>query len=98
MTGAREYSTAVDMWSLGCIMAELLTKRVLFDGKGELDQLQKIFNKLGSPTEAIWPGLASLPNASKVPPLSTRTHTRACARGPVGVLRRCGVWPLHVSS
>lgn len=66
LLGAREYSTAVDMWSLGCIMAELLTKRVLFDGKGELDQLQKIFNKLGSPTEAIWPGLVSLPNASKI--------------------------------
>lgn len=66
--GAREYSTAVDMWSLGCIMAELLTKEVLFDGKGELDQLQRIFALLGSPSEKIWPGLAKLPNVSKVRP------------------------------
>ena len=64
--GAKEYSTAVDLWSLGCIMAELLTKEVLFDGRGELDQLQRIFSLLGSPSEKIWPGLGKLPNVSKV--------------------------------
>ena len=42
-TGAKEYSTAIDMWSLGCIMAELLTKKVLFDGQGEIAQLDLIF-------------------------------------------------------
>jgi len=66
LLGAKEYSTAVDMWSLGCIMAELLKKEVLFDGKGELDQLQRIFGLLGSPNEKIWPGLAKLPNVSKI--------------------------------
>ncbi|KAK1271913.1 Cyclin-dependent kinase G-2 [Acorus gramineus] len=57
-----EYSTAVDMWSLGCIMAEMLAKEPLFSGKTEIDQLDKIFKMLGTPTEKIWPGLAKLPH------------------------------------
>lgn len=64
--GAKTYSTAVDVWSLGCIMAELLSKSILFQGKGEIDQLKKIFDLLGNPTEHIWPGWTKLPNASKV--------------------------------
>lgn len=42
LLGAKEYSTSIDMWSLGCIMAELLTKEPLFPGKSELDQLDKV--------------------------------------------------------
>jgi serine/threonine protein kinase len=41
--GAKKYSTAVDMWSIGCIMAELLAKEPLFKGKSEIDQLDKVF-------------------------------------------------------
>ncbi|KAG2284447.1 hypothetical protein Bca4012_053109 [Brassica carinata] len=63
LLGAKQYSTAVDMWSIGCIMAELLSQKPLFPGKTELDQLQKIFAVLGTPTESIWPGFSSLPNA-----------------------------------
>lgn len=37
-----QYSTAIDMWSVGCIMAELLAKEPLFQGKTELDQLDKV--------------------------------------------------------
>jgi len=40
--GAKQYSTAIDMWSLGCIMAELLSKQPLFNGKTEVDQLDKV--------------------------------------------------------
>ena len=43
LLGAKEYSTAIDMWSLGCIMAELLAKEPLFSGKTEFDQLDKVF-------------------------------------------------------
>ncbi len=39
--------------------------QVLFDGRSELDQLDKIFKLLGSPNEKIWPGLSKLPNAAK---------------------------------
>lgn len=42
LLGAKEYSTAIDMWSLGCIMAELLLKKPLFDGKRDIDQLNKV--------------------------------------------------------
>ncbi|KMT07530.1 hypothetical protein BVRB_6g151410 isoform C [Beta vulgaris subsp. vulgaris] len=61
LLGAKEYSTAIDMWSLGCIMAELLSKEPLFNGKSEFDQLDKIFRILGTPNETIWPGFSKLP-------------------------------------
>ncbi|KAK6116583.1 hypothetical protein DH2020_049689 [Rehmannia glutinosa] len=61
LLGAKQYSTAIDMWSLGCIMAELLSKEPLFNGKTEFDQLDKIFKILGTPNETIWPGFSKLP-------------------------------------
>ncbi|XP_017970959.1 PREDICTED: cyclin-dependent kinase G-2 isoform X1 [Theobroma cacao] len=61
LLGARQYSTAIDMWSLGCIMAELLSKEPLFNGKTEFDQLDKIFRILGTPNETIWPDFSKLP-------------------------------------
>ncbi|KAK7330601.1 hypothetical protein VNO77_24798 [Canavalia gladiata] len=63
LLGAKEYSTAIDMWSVGCIMAELIAKEPLFRGKSELEQLDKIFRTLGTPDEKIWPGLSKLPGA-----------------------------------
>ncbi|KAL8121341.1 cyclin-dependent kinase G-2-like [Apium graveolens] len=61
LLGAKQYSTAIDMWSLGCIMAELLLKEPLFNGKTEFDQIDKIFKMLGTPNETIWPGFSELP-------------------------------------
>ncbi|WCJ38694.1 Protein kinase superfamily protein [Euphorbia peplus] len=61
LLGAKLYSTAIDMWSLGCIMAEMLSKEALFNGKTEVDQLDKIFRILGTPNETIWPGFSKLP-------------------------------------
>ncbi|WVZ12036.1 hypothetical protein V8G54_016566 [Vigna mungo] len=63
LLGAKEYSTAIDMWSVGCIMAELISKEPLFRGKSELEQLDQIFRTLGTPDEKIWPGLSKLPGA-----------------------------------
>uniref|UniRef100_A0A1J3E3L2 cyclin-dependent kinase n=1 Tax=Noccaea caerulescens TaxID=107243 RepID=A0A1J3E3L2_NOCCA len=65
LLGTKEYSTAVDMWSIGCIMAELLSLKPLFRGKSQndIDQLQQIFAVLGTPSETIWPGFSSLPGA-----------------------------------
>jgi len=60
LLGAKQYSTAIDMWSLGCIMAELLAKEPLFNGKSEIDQLDKIFRALGTPNEKIWPDFVNL--------------------------------------
>ncbi|PVZ96478.1 hypothetical protein BB558_007639 [Smittium angustum] len=61
--GEKEYSTAVDMWSIGCIFAELIDKEPLFPGRGEIDQISKIFSLLGTPNENTWPQFSSLPNA-----------------------------------
>lgn len=42
LLGETEYSTAVDMWSVGCVMAELIQKEPLLPGKGEIDQLNRV--------------------------------------------------------
>lgn len=49
------YNSPVDIWGLGCIMAELYLQAPLFSGGSELDQLNKIFAVLGSPGKTTWP-------------------------------------------
>ena len=46
------YTKAVDIWSIGCIFAELLGRQPLFPGDNFLDQIQKIISVLGSPSES----------------------------------------------
>ncbi|XP_051895072.1 cyclin-dependent kinase 11B isoform X10 [Pristis pectinata] len=66
LLGAKEYSTAIDLWSVGCIFAEFLTQKPLFPGKSEIDQINKIFKELGTPSEKIWPGYNDLPAVKKM--------------------------------
>jgi cyclin-dependent kinase len=61
LMGSRKYSTQVDIWSVGCIFAEMANGRPLFPGQSEADQLVKIFATLGTPTVKSWPGMANLP-------------------------------------
>lgn len=63
LLGQKQYSTAIDMWSVGCIMAELLTKEPLFNPKTpeEIPLLGAIFETLGAPIERDWPGVSKLP-------------------------------------
>ncbi|KAJ2796448.1 hypothetical protein H4S07_006219 [Coemansia furcata] len=61
--GAKEYSAAVDMWSVGCIFAELLVHKPFLQGRGEIDQISKIFAAVGTPTQETWPGFDRLPSA-----------------------------------
>jgi len=49
------------MWSVGCILAELLLRKPLFPGRNEIDQLELIFKLCGTPTEATWPSVSKLP-------------------------------------
>uniref|UniRef100_A0A2H1WSW7 SFRICE_015554 n=1 Tax=Spodoptera frugiperda TaxID=7108 RepID=A0A2H1WSW7_SPOFR len=58
---SKEYSTSVDMWSIGCIFAEFINLWPLFQGKSETDQLKKIFKVLGTPSDTVWPGYSTLP-------------------------------------
>ncbi|XP_061090131.1 cyclin-dependent kinase 3-like [Conger conger] len=62
LLGCKYYSTAVDIWSIGCIFAEMVAKRPLFPGDSEIDQLFRIFKKLGTPNEDLWPGVSQLPD------------------------------------
>ncbi|GAB5369097.1 hypothetical protein AAMO2058_001375900 [Amorphochlora amoebiformis] len=62
LLGGKEYSTPVDMWSVGCIFAEMATRTPLFPGDSEIDQLYRIFRALGTPNEKIWPGVSNYPD------------------------------------
>lgn len=62
LLGTKMYCTGIDIWSLGCIMAEMLNKKALFPGDSEIDQLYKIFKILGTPNEEVWEGVTKLPD------------------------------------
>ncbi|CAI5440860.1 unnamed protein product [Caenorhabditis angaria] len=66
LLGARYYSTPVDVWSIGCIMAEIILLKPLFPGRGELEQIKKIFMELGTPTTQIWPDVVELEGWSRL--------------------------------
>jgi len=55
LLGTKQYGSAVDMWSAGCILAELLLGRPLMPGRSEEKQIAKIFEMVGSPTPELWP-------------------------------------------
>ena len=55
LLGAARYTEAVDMWAVGCIMAELLRGSPLFPGKTEAETLSMLFQLLGTPSSRIWP-------------------------------------------
>lgn len=61
LLGSKHYSTPVDIWSAGCIFAEMATRRPLFMGDSEIDQIYRIFRILGTPNESVWPGFTQLP-------------------------------------
>eukprot|EP00794_Sanderia_malayensis_P010098 gene10098-11129_t len=60
--GARKYGVGIDMWAIGCIFAELLLRAPFLAGDSDLDQISKIFQTLGTPTEKEWPGICDLPD------------------------------------
>ncbi|XP_058284816.1 cyclin-dependent kinase 3 isoform X4 [Hylobates moloch] len=62
LLGSKFYTTAVDIWSIGCIFAEMVTRKALFPGDSEIDQLFRIFRMLGTPSEDTWPGVTQLPD------------------------------------
>ena len=61
LLGQKEYSTPVDMWSIGLIFYEMAHRKPLFAGDCEIDQIFKIFQMFGTPNEKTWPGVTKLP-------------------------------------
>lgn len=76
LLGCKIYSTSVDMWSIGVIFAEMATKKPLFPGDSEIDELYRIFRYcaviislslrpcrvFGTPDESMWPGVTEFPD------------------------------------
>ncbi|KAK6343738.1 Cyclin-dependent kinase catalytic subunit [Orbilia blumenaviensis] len=62
LLGSKQYSTGIDTWSIGCIFAEMVTRRPLFPGDSEIDEIFKIFSILGTPDDSTWPGVSALPD------------------------------------
>ena len=61
LLGSKKYTTSIDIWSAGCIFAEMCTGKPLFPGRSVTDQLLQIFKLLGTPSEKNFPGLTELP-------------------------------------
>ncbi|XP_077423653.1 cyclin-dependent kinase 10 isoform X3 [Vanacampus margaritifer] len=61
LLGSKTQTTALDMWAVGCILAELLAHKPLLPGTSEIQQLDLIVQLLGTPNENIWPGFSELP-------------------------------------
>lgn len=60
LLGQEKYGLSTDIWSLGCIVAEMATAQALFTGDSEIDTIFRIFRVLGTPDEDVWPGVTKL--------------------------------------
>ncbi|XP_065856109.1 cyclin-dependent kinase C-2 C-like [Euphorbia lathyris] len=67
LMGSTSYGVSVDLWSVGCVFAELLLGKPLFKGRTEVEQLHKIFKLCGSPSDEYWKQ-AKLSNATVFKP------------------------------
>ena len=80
--GAKLYTPSIDMWSAGCIFAELANAgRPLFPGSDVDDQIKRVFKLLGTPSEDTWPGMTSLPDYKPFPlyhPSLTFSQVKYC--------------------
>ncbi|KAL0799760.1 hypothetical protein Bca101_054935 [Brassica carinata] len=76
LLGATEYGASVDLWSVGCVLAELLLNKPVLQGRTEVEQLHKIFKLCGSPPEDYWKK-SKLPHAMLFKP---QQHYDGCLR------------------
>ncbi|XP_062032410.1 cyclin-dependent kinase 10 isoform X2 [Lepus europaeus] len=61
LLGTTTQTTSIDMWAVGCVLAELLAHKPLLPGTSEIHQIDLIVQLLGTPNENIWPGFSKLP-------------------------------------
>ncbi|OKL61961.1 Serine/threonine-protein kinase bur1 [Talaromyces atroroseus] len=62
----RRYTTAIDMWGVGCVFGEMFKGRPILAGNSDLNQAHLIFGLVGSPTEENMPGWSSLPGCDGI--------------------------------
>ncbi|XP_069071986.1 cyclin-dependent kinase 13 isoform X2 [Pleurodeles waltl] len=68
LLGEERYTPAIDVWSCGCILGELFTKKPIFQANQELAQLELISRICGSPCPAVWPDVIKLPYFNTMKP------------------------------
>ncbi|KAI0923852.1 cyclin-dependent serine/threonine protein kinase [Taiwanofungus camphoratus] len=93
--GCRYYSTAVDIWSVGCIFAELMLRTPYLPGESDMDQLKTIFRALGTPTEEDWPGHTKLPDyvpLGQFPRTPLRELFTAASADCLNLLSKCLIY------
>lgn len=93
LLGATSYDASIDMWSIGCVFAELYIGHPLFQGKTELEQINKIFSLCGTPTEDTWPDYRYLPLSQKFVPSEKRKERRLAAYLQSEVSARKRIFP-----
>lgn len=89
LLGQKLYSTPIDLWSVGCIMGEFVHLKPLFPGNGELDEINKIFMELGTPSESIWEGYNDLPGP-KMMKLGNYPYNQLRKKFPAAVMNESG--------
>lgn len=87
LLGGKRYSCGIDTWSIGCIFAEMASKRPLFQGDSEIDQLFKIFQKLGTPDNELWKGVEEFPEYKSAFPKWKKKELQSLVKGldPSGI-------------
>ncbi len=68
LLGYKHYYYEIDVWSVGCVIAEMMTKKAIFPGDSEIDQLYKIFQVFGTPNNQNWKGVSELPDYKTIFP------------------------------
>jgi serine/threonine-protein kinase BUR1 len=68
LLGATEYTSKIDMWSVGCILGEFMLREEILPGQSEFDQLDLIWKTCGSPTQESWSNAFSLPQWQQCKP------------------------------
>lgn len=91
LLGTNMYGPSVDMWSVGCLLAELLLRRPLFPGRDEAEQVDIIFRTLGAPNHDVWPGWHEMPHSELVAAASASPYTQSrlrekCSKMEAGAL------------
>ncbi|KAI5803243.1 serine/threonine-protein kinase bur1 [Geopyxis carbonaria] len=61
LLGEKRYTSAIDLWGVGCVFAEMYRRKPILQGNHDIDQMMKIFQLCGSPTQKTMPGYDRLP-------------------------------------
>ncbi|KAJ1499201.1 hypothetical protein HMI56_004528 [Coelomomyces lativittatus] len=89
LLGSTKYTSAIDIWGAGCILAEMIKKKAMFPGASDADQLDYIFKICGSPNPESWPNWRShLPSSSSNSTIHFKPYRRCLTSTLKGFFER----------